>query len=168
MKNEEPMPVGRSKEAQERNAKLLGGYDYGKYVSALTGFAGQDRQCIRVTRRFEAVRTRVGPRGHFKASMTQLADGRLLIAVARKKQFDVPLLIYESSDLGLTWQEVAQTLPSDKHDDNREMCLIALPDGSLLLTSQSGVGVERGKRIPLYRCTDDGRTWESDSSEGDD
>ncbi len=37
MKNEEPMPVGRSKEAQERNAVLLSDYDYEKYVSALTG-----------------------------------------------------------------------------------------------------------------------------------
>ena len=160
------MPVGRSKEAQERNAVLLSGYDYEKYVSALTGFAGQDRQCIRVSRRFDAVRTRVGPRGNFKSCMTQLADGRLLIAVARKKQFSVPILIYESFDLGLTWKEVAQTLVSD--DDDREMSLTALPDGSLLLTSENAVGVKRGSRIPICRSTDDGRTWEMDSLEGTD
>ncbi len=165
MKNEEPMPVGRTKEAQERNAKLLSDYDYGKYVSALTGFAGQDRQCIRVNRRLEAVRTRVGPRGHFKSSITRLADGRLLIAVCRKKQVDVPLLIYESSDLGLSWQEIAQFLPGDY---NREMSLTTLLDDSLVLTAANATGVDRKRHIPICRSNDSGRTWETDTIDGDD
>ena len=166
MKNEEPMPVGRSKEAQERNEKLLSDYDYGKYVSALTGFSGQDRQCIRVSRRLDAVRTRVGPRGHFKASMARLTDGKLVIAVARKKRLDVPLVIYESSDVGLTWQEIAQIIPGD--DDAREMSVTALPDDSLLLTACNTAGVDRKHRIAICRSTDGGHTWEADSIEGDD
>ncbi len=165
MKNEEPTTVGRTKEAQERNAELLSDYDYGKYVSALTGFSGQDRQCIRVRQRFDAVRTRVGPRGHFKSSMTQLSDGRLLIAVCRKKQVNVPLLIYESCDLGLSWQEIAQFLPGDY---NREMSLTTLLDDSLVLTAANATGVDRKRCIPLCRSTDGGHSWETDTIEGDD
>ncbi len=165
MKNEEPMPVGKTKEAQERNAKLLSGYEYDKYITSLTGFAGQDRQCIRFVRRADAVRTRIGARGHFKAGMAQLPDGRLLAAVARKKQFSVPALIYESCDLGLTWQKIAETLPGD---DNREISLTALSDGSLVLTSNHAVGVDLSCRIPICRSKDAGRTWEADSIEGSD
>ncbi len=145
---------------------MLSDYDYEKYVSALTGFAGQDRQCIRVSRRLDAVRTRVGLRGHFKAGMTRLTDGKLVVAVARKKQCDVPLLIYESCDLGLSWEQIGETLPS--YTSEREPSLTALPDGSLLLTSENAVGVERGSRIPICRSIDDGRTWEMDSIEGTD
>ena len=160
------MPVGKTKEAQERNAKLLSDYDYGKYWTALTGFTGQDRQCIRSTRRLDAVRTRVGSRGHFKGTMTQLSGGKLVIAVATRQKHLDPVYVYESSDVGLTWQEIAQILPGE--DSSREMSLTALPDDSLLLTAQSAVGVERGSRLPLCRSTDDGRTWEADSIDGDD
>ncbi len=164
MKNEEPMPVGKTKEAQERNAKLLSDYDYGKYVSALTGFAGQDRQCIRVNRRLDAVRTRVGPRGHFKAAMTRMADGKLVVAVARKKQFSVPILIYESSDLGLTWEEIAQILLGD--DDDREMSLTALPDDTIVLTAQRYS--PKVEEISISRSEDGGQTWETQMIPGAD
>ncbi len=160
------MPVGKTKEAQDRNATLLSDYDYSKYWTALTGFTGQDRHCIRLTRRFDAVRTRVGTRCHFKGTMTQLSDGKLVLAVATRKKTLDPVYIYESSDVGLTWGEIAQILPGE--DSSREMSLTALPDDSLLLTAQSAVGVEEGKRIPLCRSTDGGHTWETDSIEGDD
>ncbi len=143
MKNEEPMPVGKTKEAQELNAKLLSGYEYEKYISALTGFAGQDRQRINLVSRRDAVRTRIGVRGHFKAGMAQLPDGRLVAAVSRKKQFNVPALIYESTDMGLTWQKIADGLMGE--DESREMSLTALPDGSLVLTSDTAEGIEYGK-----------------------
>ena len=96
--------------------------------------------------------------------MTRLTDGRLLLAVCRKKQINVPLIIYESSDLGLTWQEIAQILPGDY---NREMSLTTLPDDSLVLTAGNATGLERG-RIPICRSRDAGRTWEIDSIDGRD
>ncbi|MFH0919120.1 MAG: hypothetical protein V1913_02055 [Fibrobacterota bacterium] len=33
----ESLPVGKTKEEQERNAQLLSGYEYEKYCPALTG-----------------------------------------------------------------------------------------------------------------------------------
>ena len=38
----ETQPVGKTAEDQQRNADLLGGYDYEKYATALTGFTGQE------------------------------------------------------------------------------------------------------------------------------
>ena len=165
MDRKDPVSVGKTKDAQRRNAQLLSGYQYDKYITSLTGFAGQDRQCIRCLRRADAIRSRVGTRGHFKAAMTQLTDGRLFVAVARKKQFDVPLLIYESCDLGLTWQPVSEVLPS--YDDDREVSLTTLPDDSLLLTSQNAIGIDGG-HIPLCRSSDSGRTWEVNAVDGGD
>ncbi|MCK4785707.1 MAG: exo-alpha-sialidase, partial [Desulfobacteraceae bacterium] len=159
------MPVGKSKEAQERNAKLLSDYDYGKYWTALTGFTGQDRQCIRFTRRLDAVRTRVGPRNNHKGTMTQLSGGKLVLAVATRKKTLDPVYIYESSDVGLTWQEIAQILPGE--DSSREMSLTALPDDSLVLTAANAEGMSPDK-IAICRSTDQGRSWEADTIEGDD
>ncbi len=120
--------------AQRRNAKLLSGYDYSKYISALSGFSGQDRQRIGFVRFAPAIRSRIGPRGSFKAGLTQLPNGKLIAAVMRKKQFSTPIHIYESSDLGLTWKEISQTLKA--FDDDKEPTLTALPDGSLVLITQ--------------------------------
>ncbi|MCK4591109.1 MAG: hypothetical protein KAT86_05090, partial [Candidatus Latescibacteria bacterium] len=42
----ETRPVGKTREDRQRNAELLGGYDYDKYGEALTGFTGQDLQRV--------------------------------------------------------------------------------------------------------------------------
>ena len=112
----EPRPVGKTKEAQQHNESLLSGYDYAKYPSGITGYTGQDLQRIMIMRYEEAVRTRIGPRGNYKAGLTRLADGRLLAAVCRPQMDkDKPgnkihmIYMYRSDDEGLTWQELPET-----------------------------------------------------------
>ena len=39
-----PERVGRTEQDRKRNASLLAGYEYDKYVVAITGYTGQDRQ----------------------------------------------------------------------------------------------------------------------------
>ncbi len=162
MKNEEPMPVGKTKEAQELNAKLLSGYEYDKYITALTGFTGQDRQCIRTTQRLDAVRTRVGPRGHFKGAMTRLSSGKLVMAVATMKNALDPIYIYESSDVGLSWQAIGEIFVGENSEE--EPSLTALPDDSLLLTAPN----TKRTSIVMCRSTDQGRTWQTDTMDGSD
>ncbi len=43
---QETIPVGKTKEAQERNAELLRGYDYDECGDVLAGYIGQDRQRV--------------------------------------------------------------------------------------------------------------------------
>jgi hypothetical protein len=159
---QETSPVGRTAEDQERNAALLNGYEYGKYTEALTGYTGQDRQRIAVMDRRHAIRTRVGPRGNYKAGMAALPDGTLVLATCRRERPDSPTLqihIYRSTDLGLTWKEIGQTPLYGK-----EPSLTVLGNGSLILTAQK-LGA---KDIHLCRSSDGGRTWTTGTLPGAD
>ena len=154
---QETLPVGKTKAAQERNAELLSGYDYSKYPTFLTGFTGQDRQRIAFLSWQYAIRTRVGPRGNYKAGMARLSNGTLVIAVCRRggeKGWD--LLVYESRNQGLTWQEIGETPLYGK-----EPSLTLLPDETLVLTAQPLGTASRDGVIFVSRSTDGGRTWET-------
>ena len=160
----EPFPVGRTEEDRQRNAVLLGGYDYAKYPAAITGYSGQDLQRIASVGWFPAVRTRVGGRGNYKAGFTQMPDGRLVIAVCRDMKKPEPatgrfrIFVYESTDTGLTWRETGRTPLFGK-----EPSLAALPGGGLVLTAQqlrSQSGGPAEERHLLARSEDGGRTWD--------
>ncbi len=155
---QETQPVGKTVEDQQRNAVLLEGYDYGKYVESLTGYTGQDRQRIGAITYHHAVRTRVGPRGSYKAAMMMLPDGKLVLAACRREnaapQFAIH--VYQSADQGLTWQEVGETPLTGK-----EPSLTALPGGGLILTAQA-------PKTLVARSSDGGRTWETGSVPGAD
>ena len=154
MQREQGRPVGKTDADRSRNDMLLAGYDYSVYPGAITGYNGQDLQRIVFTRYAPAVRTRVGPRGNYKAGFTRLHDGRLLLAVCRAPES--PIFIYESTDDGLTWRELAKPDVIGK-----EASLTTLPDGSILMTAQSA---EFSKPLSqrgmiCARSEDDGRTW---------
>ena len=167
----ESLPVGRTAEDRERNAVLLSGYDYSKYGEALTGYTGQDLQRVARIRWEHAIRTRVGPRGNYKAGMAQLPDGRLMLATCRdnnetdpkNRRFDIKL--YASDDLGLTWKMEEHTALFGK-----EPSLAALPDGTLTLSAQGGYfgpGAALGQQ-PISRSRDGGKTWETFSFQSTD
>jgi hypothetical protein len=159
---QEARPVGKTAEDQKRNAVLLDGYEYGKYVSSLTGYVGQDRQRIGLMQYEPAVRTRVGPRGNYKAGMAALADGKLVLATCRLDKQDPPqfaIHVYQSTDLGLTWKEIGKTPLAGK-----EPSLTVLRDGSLILTAQK-MGA---KEMHLARSSDGGETWDVGSAPGAD
>ena len=163
---QETVPVGKSAADQQRNKELLSGYAYEKYAESLTGYTGQDQQRIAFLHYQPAVRTRVGPRGNYKAGFTRLSNGKLLIAVCRnnndpdptKKKFLIH--VYESPDEGLTWQEIGQTPLFGK-----EPSLTALPGGAIVMTAQGGYFGPGAKldQIPVARSTDGGRTWEQEA-----
>lgn len=157
---QETQPVGKTKADQQRNAALLGGYEYGKYATALTGYTGQDRQRISLVQWQPAVRTRVGPRGNYKAGLAELPDGKLVLAACRSVEGKFQVHVYESADGGLNWQDIGQTPLFGK-----EPSLTALPDGSLVLTTQ-----KLGKPFEMHVCrsSDGGRTWERDTLPGQD
>jgi len=167
---QETAPIGKTPEDQRRNAALLGDYDYAKYSTSLTGYTGQDRQRVASVHWWQAVRTRIGPRGSYKAGLTQLPDGRLVTAVCRdnkkpkltERYFDI--LVYASNDKGLTWKKINKTPLYGK-----EPCLTTLPDASILLTAQLGyfgpaenapAWVKKG-HMPVSRSADGGKTWET-------
>jgi hypothetical protein len=93
--------------------------------------------------------------------MTRLANGKLILAPCgpdpdptKKEPF---IRVYESSDEGLTWQEIGKTPLYGK-----EPSLTALPDGSLVLTAEPGHGPGYKKdELPISRSEDGGRTWET-------
>ncbi len=156
---QETRPTGKTVEDQKRNAVLLGGYNYKKYSTALTGYTGQDRQRVGFLQYRHAVRTRVGPRGSYKAGMALLADGKLVLAACRlpkqgSRQFSIH--VYQSADQGLTWEEIGTTPLWGK-----EPCLTVFPDGSLLLTAQKMAGPSCPYAMYLFRSSDGGRTWET-------
>ncbi len=162
----ETKPVGKTPKDQARNAVLLAEYDYEKYVEYFTGFNGQDLQNIEFIRKQPAVRVRVGPRGNYKAGLTQRADGNLVLATCRdnnetdpaKRRFGI--FVYESCDLGETWREIGKTALFGK-----EPCLACLPDGTLILTAQGGgvgAGIQQAPDLQTFSRSDDGgRTWEA-------
>jgi len=167
----EPSPVGKTTDAQERNAALLAGYDYSKYPTSITGFTGQDLQRVAMVHYEDAVRTRVGPRGNYKAGFARLADGKLLIAVCRQNpdpsdptgKGPFRIYVYESTDEGLTWQEIAEPGMCGK-----EPSLAVLPDGTVLMTAQnSDFSLDVSERgMYCARSEDGGTTWEVFQAEG--
>ena len=160
----ETQPVGKSEADQRRNTALLGGYEYEKYATALTGFTGQDLQRIGLERWLPAVRTRVGTRGRYKAGFTRLPDGTLVLASCRDNNEPDPtqrkfhISVFSSDDEGLTWKEIANPGIVGK-----EPCLTARPDGSLILIAEPGYygpGAKRDEHA-LAKSTDGGKTWET-------
>jgi Neuraminidase (sialidase) len=163
---QETCPVGKTKADQKRNAELLSGYDYEKYTSGITGYTGMDLQRIGFLHWQPAVRTRIGPRGNYKAGLTQLQDGTLLAAVCRRRLEDKRfyIFIYQSRDLGETWKEIGQTeLPL------KEASLTALSDGSVLLTGQKpSYSTNKPDETLVCRSQDGGRTWKTTIYQWDD
>ena len=158
--------MGKTKEDQARNAVLLGGYDYSKYGSSITGYAGQDRQQIALLQWRPAIRTRIGEIGNYKAGLTRLPDGKLIAAVCRERTrsyFDV--LIYSSADEGLSWKRVDKTPLCGK-----EPSLTTLPDGAMVLTVQGGKVACGPQAVdganPVSRSRDGGVTWETHQLRG--
>ena len=173
VRGQETLPVGPTREDQQRNAVLLSGYDYAKYAESLTGYTGQNLQRIAFVEWKHAVRTRVGPRGMYKAGMTRRQDGRLVIAACRMTK-DTPsgaarffIHVYESPDEGLTWEEIGQTVLYGK-----EPSLTTLPSGTLVLTAEGGHAPEDQPglptELPISRSQDGGRTWETRKIPGPD
>jgi hypothetical protein len=169
--SQEKVLVGKTAADRERNAALLGGYDYETYPEALTGYTGQDLQRIGFVRWAEAVRTRVGPPGNYKAGLAQLPNGKLVIAACRdnretgveKRRFFIH--VYESADQGLTWAEIGET---ELH--GKEPSLTACADGSLVLTAQGFYlppGCPPGA-VPVSRSLDGGRVWRTVMMHGPD
>jgi hypothetical protein len=173
MRGQETLPVGPTREDQQRNAVLLGEYDYAKYAESLTGFTGQDLQRIACVQWKHAVRTRVGPRGTYKAGMARRRDGKLAIAACRMAKDAESgaarfyIHVYESPDDGLTWQEIGQTRLYGK-----EPTLTVLPSGTLVLTAEGGHAPEDKPGLPadlpISRSEDGGRTWETRKIPGPD
>jgi hypothetical protein len=161
---QETRPIGKTVEDQKRNAVLLEGYDYGKYVESLTGYTGQDRQRIASLTYHHAVRTRVGPRGNYKGGMTLLPDGKLILATCRREERQEPakfgIHVYLSADQGLAWEEIGKSPLFGK-----EPSVTALPGGSLILTAQE---LRDPSKMVLARSSDGGRTWETDALPGQD
>ena len=139
-------------------------FDYSKYPAWITGYTGQDRQRIALVRSEKAERRRVGMRGNYKAGMTQLADGRLVLAACRHSADEKgtpgtklwTIHVYESSDKGRSWREINETPLFGK-----EPALAALPNGVLVLTGQELItrpGFKTGE-MNAFRSQDEGRTW---------
>lgn len=157
-----PISGGRaslSEQEQQRNAVLLTGYEYDKYPEWITGYTGMNLQEIAVWQRYRAIRTRIGPRGNYKAGLTALPDGTLIASPCRATGTPgiMQIHVYESKDQGLTWNEIGERVPLGK-----EPALACLPDGTLLMTAQMLGGPDVDKaRLPISRSTDSGRTWET-------
>ena len=167
----DPPPPGRTLADRQRNASLLADYDYTAYPTYITGYTGQDLQRVGLGDWRPAVRTRVGPRGNYKAGIARSGDGTLFVAVCRDNNAEDPakkcfvISVYRSTDDGLTWNEIAETPLFGK-----EPSLSALPDGSLVMTAEMGYygpGADLRKH-PVYRSDDGGVTWESFTIEGRD
>jgi photosystem II stability/assembly factor-like uncharacterized protein len=156
--------AGKSDRERQLNAALLEGYDLPQYTEAITGYTGQNRQRIGAMQYHPAVRVRVGPRGNYKAGMTRMPQGGLIIAACRKVRGVFTVCIYVSMDNGLTWAPVNSSTLHGK-----EPALIALKDGTLLMTVQGGVGPgSKPTEVPLSRSEDGGKTWTTTNLEGQD
>ena len=157
-------PVGKSRADQERNALLLSDYKYEWKIAGMAGYSGQDLQRIHtIDTAGQAIRTRVGGRGNYKAGMARLEDGRVVLAVCQQhkdyytnpKNRTFSMVVYESPDSGRTWREIARPSIHAK-----EPSLTVTADGALLLTAQDFR--LNGKRNEMWVCrsTDGGRTWD--------
>ena len=148
----------------ERNAPLLVGYEYEKYVTCITGYNGMNLQQITVCQHFPAVRVRIGPQGNYKAGFCRLEDGTLILASCRLVNDEFQIYVYESRDEGLTWNEIGETELYGK-----EPCLTLLPDGSLFLTAQPPITpVLDNTQVVSYRSTDNAVNWETFIIDGPD
>ena len=122
-------------------------YDYRKYPSKITGFAGVNRQQVSYWELKPAARTRWPG---YKGSLVRLPNGDL-IATPMNPQSDPAgeptSLVQRSRDGGLTWEEIAAPpdLPGKEHG------LAVLSDGTLLHVSGNG---------HISRSEDGGQTWE--------
>ena len=167
----ETFPVGETAAERQRNNVLLSGYEYEKYATALTGYTGQNLQRVGFVEWRPAIRVRVGGRGNYKAGMARLPDGALVITVCRDNNATVPeekrfnILVYESRDGGVSWQEIGETPLFGK-----EPSLAALPDGTLVMIAQGGYFGPGAKldEHTLARSEDGGRTWDASIYKGDD
>ena len=148
----------------ERNAPLLVGYEYEKYVTCITGYNGMNLQQITACQHFPAVRVRIGPPGNYKAGFCRLEDGTLILASCRLVNDEFQIYVYESRDEGLTWNEIGETELYGK-----EPCLTLLPDGSLFLTAQPPkTPVLDNTQVVSYRSTDNAVNWETFIIDGPD
>lgn len=147
-----------SPEEEARNAPLRAGYDYGRYPSCITGYTGVNLQRISVRTQYPAVRVRVGPRGNFKGAMCLRHDGTLALAVCRRVSetglFGID--VYESRNRGLDWSQINRTELFGK-----EMTLVTVPGGSLLMTVESKAFVEDPTTLAIYRSEDGGVSWDT-------
>ena len=156
---------GLTPEEQQRNLHLLAGYDPAAYPSNLTGYNGMNLQEITECRRLPAVRTRVGPRGNYKAGVTTLPDGSLALAVCREVAGQYRIYVYASHDEGLTWREQ----PGSDDLRGKEPSLTCLSDGTLLMTAQPySSPVADASQIVVYRSEDTGASWTTIVLEGHD
>ena len=151
---------GKIQSERERNRALLEGYKYKKYVEAITGFAAQDMQNIAFLRKSSAIRVRIGARGNYKAGMTVMSDGTLIVGTCKmRKVGSQPVFnihVFRSKDGGITWECVNKTPLYGK-----EPCLACLPDDTLIMTSQiAGIYDKNSPGMPVYRSVDGGITWD--------
>ena len=158
---QEPYPVGDTTADQQRNAALLSDYDYGKYPAGITGYTGQNLQRIMTVSFSEAIRTRVGPRGNYKAGFTRLSDGTLLVAVCTRaggdKNAPFRVDVFDSKDEMLSWRKVTETKIIGK-----EPSLATLPDGTVVMTAQYAdfSADAAGRGMYVARSSDGGETWD--------
>ncbi len=77
------------------------------------------------------------------------------------------IFVDKSAGGGKSWKQIAMLSDPGRDLDNGEM--IQLPDGSILLATRS-VRWQESYRLPVYRSTDNGKTWkylsDIDSNEG--
>jgi len=66
------------------------------------------------------------------------------------------MFVYESADMGQSWQQISQT-PMPGKEPTMALC----PDGSMVLLTET-----QNHPKPAYRSEDGGRTWEQGSIEG--
>ena len=144
----------------DRSVFPVDDFRYAAYPTAITGYNGQNLQRIWQLFHEPAVRTRVGDRGNYKAGLTRLPDGRLLLALCRERRDADPpryyLHVHESTDTGRSWTEVAATDLIGK-----EPSLLTLPDGAVLMTAQDADFSRGHRRRPFVARSDDaGRSWQ--------
>ncbi len=150
-------------EEARRNALLQAPYEPDAYEEGITGYAGQNQQRVWRIEERPAVRTRVGGRGYYKGGLARLPDGTLFAAPCRPVRgpggpHDVSfrISVFRSDDGGETWNDTgAEGLMG------KEPALLALPDGTLVLTAQYYEQAVWVPRMPVSRSTDGGRTFET-------
>jgi hypothetical protein len=133
--------------------------------------AWQEKVVIRDVPVFEGSR---GKYGSEYARMLQLDKKSWLISytvpspqLEANKDHRLQLQIARSSDRGRSWTQVSGITDAGRDLDNAQM--IRLPDKSILLACRS-VRWRESYRLPVYRSTDNGKSWSElstiDASEG--
>lgn len=88
--------------------------------------------------------------------MIQLTNGQWLCVTTRFARTNSALQIQISTSRARAWTRLVEVADGRRFLDNGE--LIQLPDGAVLLTGRSLIEAE-SYRLPVYRSTDAGRTW---------